>query len=54
VEVGLSDGTYTQIVRGLNAGDQVVVQMQATQANNFFRGMGGGMILNVGGDRRPD
>ena len=27
VEVGLSDGTYTQIVRGLNDGDQVVVQM---------------------------
>ena len=29
VEVGLSDGTYTQIVRGLNEGDQVVVRMSS-------------------------
>ena len=31
VEVGLSDGTYTQIVRGLNEGDQVVVQHEQFQ-----------------------
>jgi HlyD family secretion protein len=35
VEVGLSDGTYTQIVRGLNEGDRVVVQMTAGQSNLF-------------------
>ena len=27
VEVGLSDGTYTEITKGLNAGDSVVVQL---------------------------
>ena len=40
VEVGLSDGTYTQIVRGLNDGDKVVVEMAAAQSNNNFRGFG--------------
>jgi HlyD family secretion protein len=40
VEVGLSDGTYTQITKGLNASDQVVVQAKTTQSNNF-PGMGG-------------
>ncbi len=44
VETGLSDGTYTQIVRGLNFGDQVVVQMSAgTSNNNNFRIGGGGL-----------
>jgi hypothetical protein len=28
VEVGLSNGTYTQIVRGLNEGDRVVIRCQ--------------------------
>ena len=45
VEVGLSDGSYTQIVRGLNDGDKVVVEMAVAQSNNNFRGfgeMGGG------------
>ncbi|MBC8448780.1 MAG: efflux RND transporter periplasmic adaptor subunit [Chloroflexi bacterium] len=46
VEVGLSDGLYTEIVRGLNEGDQVLVQMQATDAGQFgfdaMRMMGGG------------
>ncbi len=31
VEVGLSDGTYTEVLRGLNEGDQVVIQAQAAQ-----------------------
>ena len=34
VEVGLSDGTYTQIVKGLNAGDQVVYQAAATTSSS--------------------
>ncbi len=45
VEVGLSDGSYTQIVRGLNEGDKVMVEMAAAQSNNNFPGfgeMGGG------------
>ena len=44
VEVGLSDGAYTQIVRGLNDGDQVVVQMSSAETTNPFRGLGGGGV----------
>ena len=36
VEVGLSDGVNTQITSGLNPGDQVVVQVDATQTTNPF------------------
>ncbi|HSN73968.1 MAG TPA: efflux RND transporter periplasmic adaptor subunit, partial [Anaerolineae bacterium] len=44
VEVGLSNGTYTQIVRGLNPGDQVVVQLSSSDSEGMFRmGPGGGM-----------
>jgi HlyD family secretion protein len=44
VEVGLSNGTYTEIVRGLNPGDQVIVQFSASDSGQFFgMGMGGGM-----------
>jgi HlyD family secretion protein len=51
VEVGLSDGSYTQIVRGLNEGDKVVVELSASQSNNFnFRG-GGMMGIPFGGGR---
>jgi len=35
VEVGLSDGMYTEIVRGLNEGDQVMVQIKAADATQF-------------------
>ncbi|MDH7487393.1 MAG: efflux RND transporter periplasmic adaptor subunit, partial [Anaerolineae bacterium] len=45
VEVGLSDGVYTQIVRELNEGDQVVVQMQASDSTRF----GFGAIRMMGG-----
>ena len=48
VEIGLSDGTYTQIVRGLNVGDQVVVQM-TTGASNNNNGAGGGLGGGGGG-----
>ncbi|MGB8646169.1 MAG: hypothetical protein WCF84_13095, partial [Anaerolineae bacterium] len=54
VEVGLSDGTYTQIVKGLNVGDQVVVQMQSTTGvSNSNRGPGGGTIIVGGGPGGP-
>jgi hypothetical protein len=38
----LSDGSYTQIVRGLNDGDKVVVELAAAQSNTNanFRGFG--------------
>jgi hypothetical protein len=49
VEVGLSDGVNTQIVRGLNLGDKVVARIAAaTQTNSFFGGPGG-----PGGDIPP-
>jgi hypothetical protein len=40
VEVGLSDGVNTQITSGLNPGEQVVVQVDATQSTNPFAGPG--------------
>jgi len=41
VELGLSDGTYVEVLRGLNEGDRVVVQYQATtQQTNRFGGFG--------------
>jgi RND family efflux transporter MFP subunit len=49
VEVGLSDGSYTQIVRGLNDGDKIVVEMAAAQSNTNFRGFG-----EIGGGPPPD
>ena len=54
VEVGLSDGSYTQIVSGLNDGDKVLVQLSAAQSdtNANFRGGGGGFIgIPFGGGR---
>jgi multidrug efflux pump subunit AcrA (membrane-fusion protein) len=41
VEIGLSNGTYTEIVRGLNPGDHVVVQLSSSTSNSLLRGMGG-------------
>jgi len=43
VEVGLSDGAYTQITKGLNEGDKVVVEITNSQSNNNFRIGGGGI-----------
>jgi hypothetical protein len=43
VEIGLSDGVNTQITKGLNLGDKVVVQLASsnTNTNNPFGGGGG-------------
>jgi HlyD family secretion protein len=46
VEIGLSDGTYTQIVKGLNAGDQVVVEMQSSTSTSNSAG-GGNMMMGI-------
>ena len=55
VEVGLSDGTYTQITKGLNVGDRVMVEMQSTtgQSNNARLGGGFNMQIIGGGGRVP-
>ena len=39
VEIGLSDGTYTQITKGLNLGDQVLVEV-STSASDETQMMG--------------
>ncbi len=36
VEIGLSDGTYSQVLKGLNEGDQVLVTMQASDPTRGF------------------
>jgi len=46
VQVGLSDGTYTQIVKGLNAGDQVIVQLESTDSTTGFGQQGGGGMFS--------
>jgi len=55
VQVGLSDGTYTQVLKGLNEGDQVLVTL-STGTEEIFPGMmmevrnaGGGVIIMEGG-----
>jgi len=47
VQVGLSNGTYTQIVKGLIAGDQVIVQLDSTQSGGFFQSSSGGIFSNI-------
>jgi HlyD family secretion protein len=56
VEVGLSDGTFTQIVQGLNAGDQVLVTVQASNNTNSpfgqFR-VGAAPVFGIPGGAGP-
>ena len=46
VEIGLSDGTYVEVLRGLNEGDRVLVEYQASNQQDQFRGFG--MIIQGG------
>ena len=51
VQVGLSDGTYTQITSGLNDGDQVVVEMSCKHrddATTATSAVGGGIHGHAG------
>jgi len=54
VQVGLNDGTYVEIVRGLNEGDVVVFEYEATSEEEGIFG-GGGMVIqfNEGGGAMP-
>jgi HlyD family secretion protein len=50
VELGLSDGLYVEVLRGLNEGDQVVVEYESVEEQQgLFPGFGG---LIPGGQRR--
>jgi HlyD family secretion protein len=53
VEIGLSDGTYTQITKGLNEGDQVLVELSMSTSSDTqtMGGPGGGM--DMGGASAP-
>jgi len=51
VETGLSNGTYVEVLRGLNEGDQVVVEYAtATQQDNRMGGFGS--VFSFGQGRR--
>jgi len=45
VEVGLSDGVNTQIVKGLNVGDRVVVQLTSTTTTTSTTNQRRGLTL---------
>jgi HlyD family secretion protein len=51
VEVGQSDGTYTEILTGLAAGDKVIYQAAATTTTEFRGGPGG--MMDMGGGAPP-
>jgi len=51
VQVGLSDGTYTQIVKGLNPGDRVIVEfdLESETGGGFQMGAGSGVFSSFFG-----
>ena len=53
VEIGLSDGTYTEILKGLNEGDKVLVELSTSTSSDTqtMGGPGGGM--DMGGASAP-
>ncbi len=56
VEIGLSDGTYTQITKGLNVGDQVLVEVSTSSSDDeqmMMGGPGGGMDMGGGAPPAP-
>ncbi|MBX7232900.1 MAG: efflux RND transporter periplasmic adaptor subunit [Caldilineales bacterium] len=53
VEIGLSDGAFTQILSGLEAGDQVLVEITTTEAEAEMPMMGGPGSLDGGAPPAP-
>jgi HlyD family secretion protein len=53
VEIGLSDGTYTEILKGLNEGDQVLAELSTATSSDtpMMGGPGGG--VDMGGAGAP-
>lgn len=50
VQIGQSDGTYTAILKGLNEGDKVLVEIStSTEDSQQFMGPRGGMDMGGGG-----
>jgi HlyD family secretion protein len=49
VEVGLSDGTYTQITKGLNVGDSIIYQVAATTSSSNTGGGTSSLLRMFGG-----
>jgi HlyD family secretion protein len=54
VEIGLSDGTYTQITKGLNVGDKVLVEVSTSSSDETqMMGPGGMGGMDMGGGAPP-
>jgi multidrug efflux pump subunit AcrA (membrane-fusion protein) len=54
VDIGLSDGTYTQITKGLNVGDQVLVEVSTSSSDQQqMMGLGGMGGMDMGGGAPP-
>jgi HlyD family secretion protein len=49
VQLGIDDGQYVVIARGLNEGDQVLVTYQTTTTSSSGFGRQGGAVLGMGG-----
>jgi multidrug efflux pump subunit AcrA (membrane-fusion protein) len=47
VQVGLNDGTYVEVTRGLNEGDVVVFEYQSTTNQQQFGFPGGGVMIEM-------
>jgi HlyD family secretion protein len=53
VEVGLSDGLYVEVLRGLNEGDQVVIEYQPAEEETFGPRVTTTFGIPGGGEQRP-
>jgi len=52
VQIGLGNGTYVEVLRGLYEGDQVVVTYDTSEDDSMF-GFGPGFAVEISGDAPP-